>query len=109
MKNLFPRFPDITSLAESTEEEVIQYWKRSWLLSAKINLRKGAVFLKENFQQNFPETLEETLLIPGVGPYTARAVLSIAYNKEYGIRWKCKASASEIFFIQGKYFYSFVS
>ena len=79
------RFPDITSLAESTEEEVIQYWKGLGYYSRAINLRKGAVFLKENFQAKFPETLEETLLIPGVGPYTARAVLSIAYNKEYAV------------------------
>jgi len=79
------RFPDITSLAESTEEEVIQYWKGLGYYSRAINLRKGAVYLKENFQAKFPDTLEDALSIPGVGPYTARAVLSIAYNKEYAV------------------------
>ena len=79
------RFPDITSLAESTEEEVIQYWKGLGYYSRAINLRKGAVYLQENFQAKFPNTLEDALSVPGVGPYTARAVLSIAYNKEYAV------------------------
>jgi A/G-specific adenine glycosylase len=43
------RFPDITSLAESTEEEVIQYWKGLGYYSRAINLRKGAVYLEEEF------------------------------------------------------------
>lgn len=79
------RFPNILSLAESTEEEVIQYWKGLGYYSRAINLRKGAVYLKENFQAKFPDQLEDALSIPGVGPYTARAVLSIAYNKEYAV------------------------
>jgi A/G-specific adenine glycosylase len=79
------RFPDITSLAESTEEEVIQYWKGLGYYSRAINLRKGAVYLKKNFQAKFPESLEDALSVPGVGPYTARAVLSIAYNKEFAV------------------------
>ncbi len=79
------RFPDITSLAESTEEEVIQYWKGLGYYSRAINLRKGAVYLKENFQTKFPESLDDALSIPGVGHYTARAVLSIAYNKEFAV------------------------
>ena len=79
------RFPNITSLAESTEEEVIQYWKGLGYYSRAINLRKGAVYLKENFNSKFPDSLEDALSVPGVGPYTARAVLSIAYNKEFAV------------------------
>jgi A/G-specific adenine glycosylase len=79
------RFPDILSLAESKEEEVIQYWKGLGYYSRAINLRKGAVYLKGHFNGKFPAGLEEALSIPGVGPYTARAVLSIAYNKQVAV------------------------
>lgn len=79
------RFPDVTSLANATEEEVIQYWKGLGYYSRAIHLRKGAIYIQENFAGKFPENLEEALSVPGVGPYTARAVVSIAYNKEFAV------------------------
>lgn len=79
------KFPNIQKLAESSEEEVIQYWHGLGYYSRAINLQKGAVFVKENFNLNFPDSYQDALRIPGVGPYTARAVLSIAYDKPFAV------------------------
>ncbi|HMV41140.1 MAG TPA: A/G-specific adenine glycosylase [Leptospiraceae bacterium] len=79
------RFPNVSSLASATEEEVIQSWKGLGYYSRAIHLRKGAIYLMEMHHGIFPKDLDSVLKIPGVGPYTARAVLSIAYNKNYAV------------------------
>lgn len=78
-------FPDIKSLAEAKDEDVVKAWKGLGYYSRALNLHKGAVFIANNFNCNFPEELEEALSVPGVGPYTARAVLSIAFNKPLAV------------------------
>lgn len=74
------RFPDIESLANADEEEVLRHWKGLGYYSRAINLLKGAKYISENHSNSFPKSLEEALKIPGVGQYTARAVLSISYD-----------------------------
>jgi A/G-specific adenine glycosylase len=74
------RFPTIKSLADANENEVLSLWSGLGYYSRARNLHKGAKYLLEKHQGNFPQTLEEALEIPGVGPYTAGAVLSIAYD-----------------------------
>ncbi|MEM7181771.1 MAG: A/G-specific adenine glycosylase [Spirochaetota bacterium] len=74
------RFPNIDSLAKASEEEVVRYWKGLGYYSRALNLRKGAIQVLSQYNGKFPKTLAEALKIPGVGPYTARAVLSIAYD-----------------------------
>ncbi|AAS70209.1 A/G-specific adenine glycosylase [Leptospira interrogans] len=79
------RFPDPNSLSEASEEEVMKYWKGLGYYSRAKNLKKGARLLVEKYQSRFPENYEEALLIPGVGSYTASAVLSIAYGKPHAV------------------------
>lgn len=74
------RFPTPESLASAEEEEVLAHWKGLGYYSRARNLRKAAIFLVQNYNGSFPKDLDSVLKLPGIGNYTARAVLSIAYD-----------------------------
>jgi A/G-specific adenine glycosylase len=79
------RFPDIRSLAEAPQEEVLRLWSGLGYYSRARNLQKAAQQLVAGHNSNFPENLEEALALPGIGSYTAAAVLSIAYGKKLAV------------------------
>jgi A/G-specific adenine glycosylase len=76
------RFPEVSDLAEAEEEEVFKLWAGLGYYSRARNLHRGAKALAERLEkgEGYPEDRESWLSIPGVGPYTAGAVLSIAFN-----------------------------
>lgn len=75
------KFPDIRSLANASEEDVVQAWQGLGYYSRARNLRKGAQHVLAHHRGSFPVQLADALKLPGVGPYTAAAVLSIAYDQ----------------------------
>lgn len=77
------RFPDLESLAGAEESEVLLYWAGLGYYSRAKNLLKTARILYAS--KVFPETRKEWLALPGVGHYTAGAVLSIAQNQPEAI------------------------
>lgn len=77
------RFPDIHTLALATEDEVLQSWQGLGYYSRARNLHKAARYLQERYHGTFPDTFEEVMEMPGIGAYTAGAILSIAYNQPY--------------------------
>lgn len=79
------KFPTLEILANSTEEEVIKEWRGLGYYSRAINLRKSAIEILNHHNGEFPKDLDEILKIKGIGPYTARAILSIAFNFEYAV------------------------
>jgi len=84
-ENFMTRFPTLEDLARSTEEEVLSAWKGLGYYTRARNVRKAAIYLVQNFNGSFPKNLEEVLKIPGIGPYTARAILSIAYDLPHAV------------------------
>lgn len=72
------RFPRVEDLAAATEEEVLLHWAGLGYYSRARNLHKGAQMIVKKGE--FPKTREQWLSIPGVGNYTAGAILSIALN-----------------------------
>ncbi len=74
------RFPDIASLARAREDEVLAAWRGLGYYSRARNLQRGAQKIVAEHQGRFPEDPAAALALPGVGAYTAAAVLSIAYN-----------------------------
>ncbi len=74
------RFPTLQSLAEEAEEEVLAAWSGLGYYHRARNLHRGAQHVAERHGGRFPKTLEAALAVPGVGLYTASAVLSIAYG-----------------------------
>ncbi len=77
------RFPDIKSLADASLEEVLTevqglgYYRRFRLM------HEGAKYILHHHQGEFPKTFESVMAIPGVGLYTAGAIMAIAYNQPY--------------------------
>lgn len=74
------RFPDAAALAAAPEEEVVAAWSGLGYYHRARNLRRAARHLVAHHGGRFPRTLEEALAVPGVGLYTASAVLSIAHG-----------------------------
>lgn len=74
------RFPTVEDLAKADLEEVYTYWQGLGYYRRAANLHKGAQLICEMFDGQFPKDPNEAKKIPGVGPYTLGAVLSIAYG-----------------------------
>jgi A/G-specific adenine glycosylase len=74
------RFPDVATLAAASEEAVVAAWSGLGYYHRARNLRRGAQHVVAHHGGRFPQTLEAALAVPGVGLYTASAILSIAFG-----------------------------
>ncbi|NNE91298.1 MAG: A/G-specific adenine glycosylase [Verrucomicrobiales bacterium] len=74
-------FPDAQSLATAPEEAVLKAWEGLGYYNRARNLQKAARVIVEDRNGEFPDSLEGMLELPGVGRYTAGAVLSFAFGK----------------------------
>lgn len=77
------RFPNLQTLAQSSIEDVYEYWAGLGYYSRARNLHKAAQLL--NAQKQFPQTAQELIEYPGFGPYTSRSVSSIAFDDPVGV------------------------
>lgn len=75
------RFPDVTALANAPEEAVLEAWSGLGYYRRARSLRIAAQVIVERHAGRFPDQLEDVLALPGIGPYTAGAVLSIAHDQ----------------------------
>ncbi|KQK24708.1 A/G-specific adenine glycosylase [Chryseobacterium aquaticum] len=78
--NFIKRFPDVKTLANADEDEVLLYWKGLGYYSRAINIHKASKQIVDNYNGEFPSDYEEILKLKGVGKYTAAAVSSICFN-----------------------------
>ena len=74
------RFPDTQSLAKAREAEVLRLWSGLGYYGRARNLHRAAKEIISWHDGKFPRGLDEALALPGIGRYTAAAVLSIAYD-----------------------------
>lgn len=74
------RFPDVFSLAEAPEQDVLKCWEGLGYYSRARNLHKAAQAVVSRYQGVFPADAEALRALPGVGDYTAAAVASIAFD-----------------------------
>ncbi len=75
------RFPNVQSLAEASQDEVLKYWEGLGYYSRARNLHKAAQSMKEGF----PSSYRQVLALKGVGEYTAAAICSFAYQMPYAV------------------------
>jgi A/G-specific adenine glycosylase len=74
------KFPTLDALAEASEQDVLKAWEGLGYYARARNLRKAAVEIKNLGE--FPRTPEALSKLPGIGPYTAGAVASLAFNEK---------------------------
>lgn len=79
-ESFLERFATLAELAAAGEEGVLAAWSGLGYYHRARNLHRGARHVVERHAGRFPKTLEAALAVPGVGLYTASAVLSIAYG-----------------------------
>jgi len=79
-RRFLARFPTVRALARAPERDVLQVWAGLGYYSRARNLQAAARAIVRQHAGRFPQTLEAALALPGVGRYTAAAVLSIAYG-----------------------------
>lgn len=76
------KFPDVHQLANASLESVLENWAGLGYYSRARNLHKAAKHFSAN---GFPKTAAELIQAPGLGPYTSRAVASIAFDEKVGV------------------------
>ena len=78
------RFPDISSLANAKETEVLSTWQGLGYYSRARNLHRAAIDIRER-GGIFPNNYEDILNLKGVGPYTAAAISSFAFDLPHAV------------------------
>ncbi|WP_050616672.1 A/G-specific adenine glycosylase [Bacillus testis] len=74
-------FPTLESFADAEEDRILKAWEGLGYYSRVRNLQSAIREVKETYGGRVPDTHEEIIALKGVGPYTAGAILSIAYGK----------------------------
>lgn len=78
-------FPTVEALAEADRDEVLRLWEGLGYYSRARYLHEAAQRVVEDFDGQVPDTYDAIRELQGVGPYTAAAVLSIAYGKPHAV------------------------
>ena len=73
-------FPSILDLANAPQDDVLRLWQGLGYYSRARNLHKTAIQVRDQYNGVFPSTYSEILALPGIGPYTAAAIASFAFN-----------------------------
>jgi A/G-specific adenine glycosylase len=81
-KRWLKRFPDIQSVAQAGPYEILKYWEGLGYYARGRNLHKAAQLIITRYGGKLPEDHDELLKLPGIGPYTAAAISSIAFNHD---------------------------
>ena len=75
------KIPNLKALSKSSEKKILKLWEGLGYYRRARNLRKTAKILVKNYKSNIPKEYEKIILLPGVGEYTANALLSLIYNQ----------------------------
>ena len=85
VKNRFVEFiskwPNINSLSKISQNKILFFWSGLGYYSRAINLLKTAKIINKKFDGKIPKSYDSLITLPGVGDYTAKAILGIAYNQ----------------------------
>ena len=86
VKGYYSRFlqtlPTVEALANADEALLQKLWEGLGYYSRVRNLKKAAQMVMETYGGSYPDTYDEVLALPGVGPYTAGAICSIAFDRK---------------------------
>lgn len=80
-KRFIATFPTISSLAKADDNHLLKMWEGLGYYSRARNLKIAANEIMTNFNGNMPTNIDDILSLKGIGPYTAGAIASIAFNQ----------------------------
>ena len=95
-------FPDVYTLSHATAAKVLRVWRGMGYNRRALYLRKAAKMVVEKWKGEFSESERQLSTLPGVGTYTARALLVFAFKKQI---WAVDTNIRKIithFFFKGK-------
>ena len=81
--NFIKNIPNLRILAKVQNKKLIKLWEGLGYYSRARNLKKTAQAVIKNFKGKLPDNFEDLISLPGIGNYTASAILAIAFNKPY--------------------------
>jgi A/G-specific adenine glycosylase len=84
-ENFISTYPNILQLAAAKDDDVFKMWEGLGYYSRCKNLLATARLIADKYAGKFPDTYTEILGLKGVGPYTAAAISSFAYNLPYAV------------------------
>lgn len=79
------RFPTVATCASAPAGDVVRAWAGLGYNRRALNLHRCAVAVVERHGGELPDDLDALLALPGIGPYTARAVLVFAFERDVGL------------------------
>lgn len=79
------RFPSVKILAKANEAEVFNFWQGLGYYSRARNILKTAAIICDRYGGKFPQTRAELEALPGIGAYTAGAILSLGFHQREAI------------------------
>ncbi len=82
---MIEKFPTVSDLASASIDDLLIAWEGLGYYSRARNLHEAAREIVDRFDGQVPNNREDLLSLPGIGPYTASAILSIAYAQPYGV------------------------
>lgn len=89
VRDYYPRFldafPTVEALAEADRDEVLKHWEGLGFYARARHLHEAAQYVVAEHGGSVPDTMESIKELKGVGPYTAAAILSIAYQKSHAV------------------------
>ena len=74
------RLPRLQDVAEASEDLLIKLWEGLGYYRRVHNIKKTAVIICRDYGGTFPGSYQQQIQLPGIGPYTAGAIASIAFN-----------------------------
>ena len=80
-RSFLSQFPSVKRLAEASPADVITAWEGLGYNRRALYLQKAAVMIRSIFSGRFPKEEEALKMLPGVGDYTSRAILSFAFDR----------------------------
>ena len=75
------KWPNLKKLSKISESSILTFWSGLGYYSRARNLLKTVKFIEKNFMGQIPNNLDDLLSLPGIGDYTAKAILGIGFNK----------------------------
>ena len=75
------KWPTLKDLSKTTEPKILKFWSGLGYYSRARNLLKATKIIDTEFNSKIPNKYEDLIMLPGIGDYTAKAIMGIGYNQ----------------------------